>query len=536
MEIISQHAKKIMEECKVRARDAGLVFDDETLEYIVTNKDMIELSPKGMIPTLYNYWVNDVEILKGKGKYKLYPHNPYETVINSRPAISFYNDNNPDWLNIMIFYHVLGHIDFFQNNIMFKETWNDDFVGQALADKRLIESLRSEHGRWLDYIIEFSRAINNLVGYFENLMGNNIPEKYRAKGKINFYFEDFLQDELKKDHHFIFNEINIYNNYIKKDKTVGETLFLSEIKKKHPEFLSFYEKKKNVKQKQAIDLLEFIRDNSPFLNKDKNRWMKSVLNIIRNTSLYFAPQIRTKTINEGWASYWHDNLFRKDERIKGHEVAFAKINAQVTSISRIGLNPYAIGLRLFEFVKNTANKGKMNFDFQKINNIEQRENYDKNTSKGHDAIFEVRRNFSDFTFINTFINQDFVDEYNLFVVGKRVNLQKRVYEYYIKSKKAEDYKKMITNSLYHPPIINVDVEKTNDKNLYLTHKFEKKQLIKDFIADTLVAIEYLWGEQVQLETTEIYRKTKQQAKDKTEYEYRKVLYTVKDRKVSKKNL
>jgi len=106
MKIIEQSEKKIMEECKVRARAAGLRFDNETLEYIVTNQDLIELSPKGMIPTLYDYWVNDVEVLKGKGQYKLYPNNPYETVINSRPAISYYNDNNPDWLNIMIFYHV----------------------------------------------------------------------------------------------------------------------------------------------------------------------------------------------------------------------------------------------------------------------------------------------------------------------------------------------------------------------------------------------------------------------------------------------
>ena len=78
-----------------RARDAGLRFDDESLEYVVTNRDLIELSPKVMIPTLYDYWVHDVEVLKEKGKYKLYPGNPYETVINTRPAISYYNDNNP---------------------------------------------------------------------------------------------------------------------------------------------------------------------------------------------------------------------------------------------------------------------------------------------------------------------------------------------------------------------------------------------------------------------------------------------------------
>ena len=39
---------------------------------------MIELMQKNMIPTLYDYWVNDVDVLREKGKYELYPHNPYE--------------------------------------------------------------------------------------------------------------------------------------------------------------------------------------------------------------------------------------------------------------------------------------------------------------------------------------------------------------------------------------------------------------------------------------------------------------------------
>jgi len=71
MELISQHTKEIMEGCKIRARKAGLMFENETLEYIISNRDMIELSPKVMIPTLYDYWVHDVEVLKKKGQYKL---------------------------------------------------------------------------------------------------------------------------------------------------------------------------------------------------------------------------------------------------------------------------------------------------------------------------------------------------------------------------------------------------------------------------------------------------------------------------------
>ena len=55
MELINQHTKKIMEECKERARDAGLSFGNETLEYIVTNRNLIELSPKFMISTMQDF-------------------------------------------------------------------------------------------------------------------------------------------------------------------------------------------------------------------------------------------------------------------------------------------------------------------------------------------------------------------------------------------------------------------------------------------------------------------------------------------------
>jgi stage V sporulation protein R len=522
-----------MEQCKVRAKTAGLQFADETLEYIVTNRDLLELSPKVMIPTLYDYWVNDVEVLKEQGKYKLYPSNPYETVINSRPAISFYNDNNPDWMNVMIFYHVLGHIDFFQNNMLFQKTWNDDFVGQALADKRLIAGLRSEHGRWLDYAIEFSRNADNLVGYFEGILKTNFDTNILPSERVGFYFDVFLQEIVNVPQHELFKEIERYNQLILQDKDVGETLFFTEVRSRYPEFQAKFERHGQTFVSKPIDVMQFIQDNSPFLRNEKNAWIKSVLMVVRDTSLYFQPQIRTKIINEGWASYWHDELFRGDERVSSHETGYAKLNAGVTSISRVGLNPYAIGLRLIQYVEELGDKGKLNYEFQKIENAEQREMYDKKTGKGRETIFNLRKHFSDFMLINTFVDQDFVDKHNLFVVGKRLNKNRNVYEYYVKSRRAADYKQMLIDSLYHPPKVDVNLNKTNDGNLYLVHKFENKQLIKDFIPDTLLGVEFLWGGQVQLETTEIIQKTE---KDISKLEYQKVLYTMKDKKVKKENI
>ncbi len=539
MKIIDQHTKNIMEDCKIRAKDAGLRFDNESLEYIVTNQDMIELSPKGMIPTMYDYWVNDVETLKGKGQYKLYPNNPYETVINSRPAISYYNDNNPDWLNIMIFYHVIGHIDFFQNNVLFEHTWNDDFVGRALADKRHINQLRSKYGRWVDYVIEFSRAIDNLTAYFTELSIGNFPENMEPGEKLQYYFDEFLLKEAGAPISKIYSEIERYNKLVESNELVAESMFFSDIKIKHPEFESRYRRYRDIQKERHNDVMEFIRDNSPFLKRDENQWMKAVMNVVRDTSLYFAPQIRTKTINEGWASYWHDTLFRNDDRIKGHESEYAVINSKVTSISRVGYNPYAIGLRLIQYVESLAESGKLSREYQLIKNSIKRDDFNKNTGKGKSAIFDMRSNFSDFMLINTFVDQDFVDLHKLFVVGERINQQRGTIEYYVKSRKSEDYKQMLISNMYHPPFVTVDIQNTDDNKLYLKHHFEGKQLYKPYINDTLMGIEYLWfgnhstGEVI-LETTDIVKR--KGSDNSVSYEYKPILYIISNKKVSKRYL
>ncbi len=507
MELISQHAKKIMEGCKKRAWDHGLRFQEETLEYIVTNRDMIELSPKIMIPTLYDYWVHDVEVLKGKGKYELYPGNPYETVINTRPAISFYNDNNPDWLNVMIFYHVIGHIDFFQNNIFFRHTWDYDFTGEALSDKRLIAKLRSEKGRWVDYIIEFTRGIDNIVSYHEELSRVDRPFTRPSITRLDFYFDIFLQTHKNVSISEYIKEIERYNSCMNESDNLGEETFFAEVDRNYPEFKAVYKKSIKEIKKKPMDIIQYIMDNSDFLNKHENEWMKSIIQVIRKTSLFFQPQIRTKIMNEGWASYWHETLFMKDDRIKGHEVDFARVNAGVTAMPRVGMNPYALGMRLFYYLEDMADKGKYSLEYKKLMDVRERKDFNKNTGKGKEFIFLIRERMNDFLFINTFIDQDFIDLHKLFVAGKRLNQSKMVWEYYVKSRKAQDYKNMVVESLYHPPFIEIDHNKTNDKALYLVHRFEGKPLVKDYIANTMLGIEYLWGKPVKLETSEVAPQT-----------------------------
>ncbi len=550
MELIDQHTKSIMEGCKLRARDAGLRFEEESLEYIVTNRDLIELSPKVMIPTLYDYWVHDVEVLKEKGKYELYPGNPYETVINTRPAISFYNDNNPDWLNVMIFYHVLGHIDFFQNNLYFRHTWDYDFNGEALSDKRAIAKLRAERGRWVDYVIEFARGIDNLVGYHSLLSTLFAPSGSGVSDKLDYYFDVYLQDVAKASISRYVKELERYNVGMREDPLMGEERFFAQIDQRHPEFNSLFKKHQEKKRQKPQDLLEFIMAHSKMLAREAHQWMLMVIQIVRKTGLFFQPQIRTKIMNEGWASYWHETLFMQDDRIKGHEVDFARVNAGVTAMPRVGLNPYALGMRLFYHLEEMADKGRCNWDFQRLTDSHQRRRYDARTGRGKDFIFDVRENFSDFTFIHRFVDQDFVTANKLFVAGKRLNAKKMVWEYYVKSRSADDYRQMLMASLYHPPRIEVDLQKTEQNSLYLIHRFEGKPLLTEYIPNTMLGVEYLWGGPVQLETSEVVSAPRPpgtavapgtsgpvaDSATAPEIKWQRVLYTMQERKLSKKVL
>jgi len=546
VELIDQHTKTIMEGCKERARAAGLRFEDESLEYVVTNRDLLELSPRLMIPTIYDYWVHDVEVLKGKGKYELYPSNPYETVINTRPAISYYNDNNPDWLNVMIFYHVLAHIDFFQNNLFFRHTWDYDFTGEALSDKRVIAKLRSEHGRWVDYVIEFSRGIDNLVGYYQELERLFPIATTQHTLRMDYYFDIFLQDVKKAKTSEYIKEIERYNQCRAEHGELCEDIFFAEVDRRHPEFKALHVKYKNTKTAHPNDLLQYILQHSEFINKEENKWMKSILEIVRKTSLFFQPQIRTKIMNEGWASCWHETLFLQDDRIKGHEVDFARVNAGVTAMPRVGLNPYALGMRLFYAIEEWADKGKLKWDFQRLNDAHERKTFDAHTGSGRDYIFFARENLSDFSFINQFVNQDFVNRHELFVAGRRLNETKMVWEYYVKSRNADAYRQMLLQSLYHPPKIVLDHEKGKKADaLYLVHTFEGKPLLKDFIPNTLLGVEYLWGDAVALETHEVvpagsrsdrprYGDGGGEAPEKREVRWQRVIYTMKDRQINRR--
>ena len=255
-------------------------------------------------------------------------------------------------------------------------------------------------------------------------------------------------------------------------------------------------------------------------------------------------------MHEGWASYWHEKLFMQDDRIQGHEVGCARVNAGVTALPRVGLNPYALGMRLFQHIEEMTARGKRSFAYQRIQDARRRQRYDRPTGAGKDFIFNVRTNYCDFMFVSQFIDQEFVDRHRLFVAGKRLNRRRMTWEYYVQSRDADRYREMVVDTLYHPPYVTVDADRSVDGSLYLIHHFEGKPLVRDYIANTLRGVEYLWGGAVCLETNELVPVDAREEQGKTTAaagrlpetprtdagEWRRVRYTMQDRQLAREIL
>ena len=84
-------------------------------------------------------------------------------------------------------------------------------------------------------------------------------------------------------------------------------------------------------------------------------WQRETLEILRREAHYFAGQRMTKIMNEGWASYW-ESLMMSGERFAGDDEFLTYADHMARVLGSPGLNPYSLGMELWEYVENTTNR------------------------------------------------------------------------------------------------------------------------------------------------------------------------------------
>jgi stage V sporulation protein R len=216
------------------------------------------------------------------------------------------------------------------------------------------------------------------------------------------------------------------------------------------------------------DVIQFIIDYGQL-----EQWEKTILKIVKRESQYFLPQIETKIMNEGWASYWHYTILKALDLPQELHLEFLKRHNDVVAPILGGLNPYYVGFRMFQ-------------------DIEKR--------WGREKIFEVRALERDNSFLRRYLTKELCDELNLFQYAKKG------FDFVVDEVADESGWKNIRDTIASncgvgsiPYIRVVDLNR-KDGSLTLEHVFDGRELDGNYAKETLKYVVELWGRKVMLST------------------------------------
>src|SRR5690606_4306056 len=257
---------------------------------------------------------------------------------------------------------------------------------------------------------------------------------------------------------------------------------------------SHKKKQGKVPAERVQDVLGFLIENAPL-----EKWERRILTIIRDEAYYFLPQMQTKIMNEGWASYWHSKLMTERVADSSEILDYADNNAAVMATSSKRLNPYKLGVELFRNIEERWDKGQFGSEWENIDNLDRKASWDLRLGLGRQKVFEVRSLYNDVTFIDEFLTPEFAFEQKLF----SFEWSPRNDRYEIATREFKQVKEKLLFQLTNMGNPYLYVENANYGNrgeLLLIHEHRGVDLRVDYSNECFRALYRLWKRSVVLRT------------------------------------
>lgn len=429
----------------------GFGLDFYPMRYEICPADIIYTFGAYGMPTRFSHWSFGKQFFKMKLHYDLGLSKIYELVINSDPCYAFLLDSNSLVQNKLIVAHVLAHCDFFKNNVRFQNTKRDMVESMAATAER-IRQYEIEHGKK-----EVESFIDAVLAIEEHIDPSLVrPNLARSIEDIEYEEEEPILSTPYDD--------------------------LWNLDKRNEEKQKKTKKVKKFPPQPEKDLLLFIVHYS----RELEEWQRDILTMIREEMLYFWPQLETKIMNEGWASYWHQRILREMDLTSDEAIEFAKLNAGVVQPSTTSINPYYLGLKIFEDIEERYN-----------NPTEEMKKLGIKPESGREKIFEVRELESDQSFLRNYLTKDLVMREDMYL------FQKQGRDYKIVDKEWEHVRDQLVNMRVNGGFPYITVENGDymrNGELYLKHHYEGIELDLKYLEKVMPYIYQLWGRNVHMET------------------------------------
>lgn len=430
---------------------SGFGLDFYPMRYEICPADIIYTFGAYGMPTRFTHWSFGKQFHKMKMQYDLGLSQIYELVINSDPCYAFLLDTNSLIQNKLIIAHVLAHCDFFKNNVRFSNT-RRDMVESMTATAERIAHYEEVYGK--DEVEHFLDAVLSIQEHIDpsivrpKLPSYEIEEEEKEPTRFKTAYDDLWNLDISSD-----------NKPITRQK-----------------------KRKKIPPTPEKDLLLFIEKYSQELED----WQSDILTMMREEMLYFWPQLETKIMNEGWASYWHQRILREMDLTPDETIKFAALNASVVQPSKTTINPYYLGLKIFEDIEERYNHPTEAMKSQGIKG-----------NSGREKIFEVREIESDISFIRNYLTKELVQQEDMYLFEKQGN------DYLITEKDYKQVRDQLITMRVNGGFPYICVEDGNylrNGELYLMHGYEGVELDHPYLENVLPYIYQLWGKIIHIET------------------------------------
>ncbi len=441
-----------------KAQEFGLNCYPQEFEICNHNEMLGYMAYSGM-PSHYPHWSYGKAYEKLKTLYDYGVSGlPYEMVINSNPALAYLMRDNSLLLQILTMAHVYGHNDFFKNNFTFKTTKAEHTISRFKAHADIIRGYIEDPSIGLEKVEPFLDAAHALSLQCQR----NLSIKKKTS-------EQQLADLREK--------------YYPKADTDHPLLE----KRKEPDEKGFLEASQKNPREPEEDILMFIANNNPHLQK----WQRDTLLIVHAAAQYFIPQIETKIMNEGWASYWHKRILDSLDLPQNLHIEFIVKHNQVIRPFPGGLNPYYLGIKVWEDIRRRYDEPTP----------EEAKELGPAHLTGTQKLFEVRETDRDVSFLRRFLTENLMRELHMY------DYEAKGEDIVVSSVSDEDGWEKVKATLIAGvgmntiPVIKVhDADLGGARTLLVVHEHDGRDLFLEFAEKTLGYLYMLWGRDVALET------------------------------------
>ncbi len=428
------------------------IADDMGLDYypinyeVVSQETMLEVMSYGL-PTRARHWSYGQSYEYQKMQGEMGHSKVYELVLNNNPSYAFLLDTNSDIANTMVAAHVIGHVHFFKNNFLFKQTDNKMVYHAAERAQRIEEYIQRYGLEAVERIMDIGFAIDKHIDWHK---GSN-REKYKISKK---YYKEIVRGEFD-------------------DLLEEESFSVKEIRPK-----------KSFPPHDEYDLIWFLTNYSSNLEP----WEKDILEIIREESYYFYPQYMTKIMNEGFASFYHaEIMLTYDEIPQAEYMEFCKIHEKVVQPggNKLNINPYFLGFTILNDIRKRWDEKHKNGESE---------------LDGVQKIFEVVANEDDISFIRNYLTEEIAEDLQLFSFNN-MSTSDGGRAIHVLSKDIDRVRESIVKDLYNYRAPLICVTGIEDGVLQLQHKSTNIGTLDEKYAEAVMGYIYdLWGKPVNLET------------------------------------